>query len=87
MASAASEAADKERHGYGFRQGLGRYSERAAASIGGSASVRTGSDLVHTGLAAAGYVGRVVGVVCDETGGVPTWDELLKSKCDNDATL
>jgi hypothetical protein len=33
------------------------------------------------------WVGGAVGVVRDERGGVPKWDELLKCKCDIDATL
>ena len=33
------------------------------------------------------WVGGAVGVVRDESGGVPKWDELLKCKCDIDATL
>jgi hypothetical protein len=33
------------------------------------------------------WVGGAVGVVRDEHGGVPKWDELLKCKCDIDATL
>jgi hypothetical protein len=33
------------------------------------------------------WVGGAVGVVRDENGGVPKWDELLKCKCDIDATL
>ena len=33
------------------------------------------------------WVGGAVGVVRDEAGGVPKWDELLKCKCDIDATL
>ena len=33
------------------------------------------------------WVGGAVGVVRDEKGGVPKWDELLKCKCDIDATL
>jgi len=33
------------------------------------------------------WVGGAVGVVRDATGGVPKWDELLKCKCDIDATL
>ena len=33
------------------------------------------------------WVGGAVGVVRDEDGGVPKWDELLKCKCDIDATL
>ena len=32
-------------------------------------------------------VGGAVGVVRDDKGGVPKWDELLKCKCDIDATL
>jgi len=32
------------------------------------------------------WVGGAVGVVSDEHGGVPKWDELLKCKCDIDAT-
>ena len=32
-------------------------------------------------------VGGAVGVVRDDRGGVPKWDELLKCKCDIDATL
>ena len=31
--------------------------------------------------------GGAVGVVRDSNGGVPKWDELLKCKCDIDATL
>ena len=33
------------------------------------------------------WVGGAVGVVRDANGGVPKWDELLKCKCDIDATL
>ena len=33
------------------------------------------------------WVGGAVGVVRDAKGGVPKWDELLKCKCDIDATL
>jgi len=33
------------------------------------------------------WVGGAVGVVRDEHGGVPKWDELLKCKCDIDASL
>ena len=33
------------------------------------------------------WVGGAVGVVHDANGGVPKWDELLKCKCDIDATL
>ena len=33
------------------------------------------------------WVGGAVGVVRDANGGVPVWDELLKCKCDIDATL
>jgi hypothetical protein len=33
------------------------------------------------------WVGGAVGVVRDAQGGVPVWDELLKCKCDIDATL
>jgi hypothetical protein len=33
------------------------------------------------------WVGGAVGVVRDADGGVPKWDELLKCKCDIDATL
>lgn len=33
------------------------------------------------------WVGGAVGVVRDEKGGVPKWDELLKCKCDIDASL
>ena len=33
------------------------------------------------------WVGGAVGVVRDEHGGVPRWDELLKCKCDIDASL
>lgn len=33
------------------------------------------------------WVGGVVGVVRDHGGGVPKWDELLKCKCDIDATM
>ncbi len=32
-------------------------------------------------------VGGAVGVIRDEHGGIPRWDELLKCKCDIDATL
>ena len=35
----------------------------------------------------AGDGGGAVGVVRDAKGGVPKWDELLKCKCDIDATL
>ena len=33
------------------------------------------------------WVGGAVGVVRDAEGGVPVWDELLKCKCDIDASL
>jgi hypothetical protein len=33
------------------------------------------------------WVGGAVGVVRDAQGGVPVWDELLRCKCDIDATL
>jgi len=33
------------------------------------------------------WVGGAVGVVRDEKGGVPKWDELLRCKCDIDASL
>ena len=33
------------------------------------------------------WVGGAVGVVRDADGGTPKWDELLKCKCDIDATL
>jgi hypothetical protein len=33
------------------------------------------------------WVGGAVGVVRDTNGGVPVWDELLKCKCDIDASL
>ena len=33
------------------------------------------------------WVGGAVGVVRDANGGVPKWDELLRCKCDIDATL